>query len=78
MKQFHYLQVGLGLVLAFVGVKMLLVEVYQVPIGMSLGVIAALLAGSMIASLLLPPAEPPLPHPADDADPVPRSTEPDR
>jgi tellurite resistance protein TerC len=78
MNKFHYLQVGLGLVLAFVGVKMLLADVYKVPVGLSLGVIATLLAGSMVASLLSPPVEPPLPHPADDADPVPRSTEPDR
>ena len=77
MEKFHYLKVGLGLVLAFVGLKMLLADVYKVPIGLSLGVIAALLAGSMIASLLLPRAEPPLPHPADDADPFPRSTEAD-
>jgi tellurite resistance protein TerC len=77
MEKFHYLQVGLGLVLAFVGVKMLLADVYKVPIGISLGVIAALLAGSIVASLLLPPAVPPLPHMADDAEPIPHSTEPD-
>ena len=77
MEKFHYLQVGLGLVLAFVGVKMLLADVYKVPIGISLGVIAALLAGSIVASLLLPPAVPPLPHMADDAEPMPYSTEPD-
>jgi tellurite resistance protein TerC len=78
MEKFHYLQVGLGLVLAFVGVKMLIVDVYKVPVGISLGVITALLAGSIIASLLRPPVQPPLPHLADDADLVPRSTEPDR
>ena len=77
MEKFHYLKFGLGFVLAFVGIKMLLADVYKVPIGISLGVIAALLAGSMIASLLRPPAQPPLPHLADDADPVPRSTEAD-
>jgi tellurite resistance protein TerC len=75
MEKFHYLKFGLGLVLAFVGVKMLLAEVYKIPVGISLGVIAALLAGSIIISLLLPPAEPPLPHPDPDADPIPRSTE---
>jgi tellurite resistance protein TerC len=78
MEKFHYLKVGLGLVLAFVGVKMLLADVYKVPVGISLGVIAALLAGSIIISLLRPPAEPPVPHQAADADPVPRSTEADR
>lgn len=51
--------------------------VYQVPVGISLGVIAALLAGSMNVSLLRPPADPPLPQQAADANPVPRSTEAD-
>ena len=75
MEKFHYLKVGLGLALAFVGVKMLLADVYKVPIGMSLGIIAVLLGGSIIASMLWPPAASPLPHPADDANPIPRSTE---
>jgi len=77
MEKFHYLKVGLGLVLAFVGIKMLLADVYKIPIGISLGVIAALLAGSIIVSLLLPQEESPLPHSADNVDPIPRSTEPD-
>jgi len=76
MEKFHYLQVGLGLVLAFVGIKMLLADIYKFPIGISLGVIAALLTGSIVASLLLPPTEPPIPHPDEDADPIPHSTEP--
>ena len=77
MEKFHYLKVGLGLALAFVGAKMLLVDIYKVPIGMSLGVIATLLAGSIIASMLWPPAAASLPHPADDANPSPRSTKSD-
>lgn len=60
MGRFHHLKVGLSLVLAFVGVKMLLASVYKIPILVSLGVIVALLAGSIIASLLRPPTEPPL------------------
>jgi len=54
MGQFHYLKVGLSLVLAFVGVKMLLIGVYKIPILVSLGVIVALLAGAVVASLLRP------------------------
>ena len=77
MEKFHYLKIGLGLVLAFVGVKMLLTDLYKIPVGISLGVIAGLLAGSMILSLLRPPAEPPLPHPAEGAEPLPHSTAPD-
>ncbi len=62
MGRFHYLQYGLGLVLAFVGVKMLLSEIWHIPIGLSLGVIVGLLALSVAASWLFPrpvAAEPP-------------------
>jgi tellurite resistance protein TerC len=52
MDRFHYLKVGLALVLTFVGAKMLLLDVYHVPIGVSLGVISAILAGSIVASWL--------------------------
>lgn len=52
--RFRYLKVGLGLVLAFVGVKMLLVDLVRVPIALSLGVIACLLGLSVAASMLLP------------------------
>jgi len=55
MDKFHYLKFGLALVLMFVGAKMLLAGVYKIPIWASLSVIAALLAGSVIASLLRPP-----------------------
>ena len=54
--KFDYLKVGLSLVLVFVGAKMLLVDVYKIPIGVSLGVIAAILGGAVAASLLRPPA----------------------
>ncbi len=55
MGKFHYLKYGLGLVLAFVGMKMLLSEFWHMPIALSLGVIVALLAGSVVASILFPP-----------------------
>jgi tellurite resistance protein TerC len=59
MTQFHYLKVGLGAVLAFVGAKMLISGFFHIPIAASLGVVAALLGGSVIASLLRPaPASP--------------------
>jgi tellurite resistance protein TerC len=54
MSLFCYLRYGLGSVLGFVGTKMMLAEVYKIPIGVSLGVIAALLALSIMASLLFP------------------------
>ena len=52
MTRFCYLNLGLSLVLIFVGGKMLLEEFYKVPISGSLAVVAVLLAGSILASLL--------------------------
>lgn len=48
----HYLKYGLAAVLAFVGVKMLLSEIRPIPVAVSLGVIAGLLALSAAASLV--------------------------
>jgi tellurite resistance protein TerC len=59
MSRFHYLKVGLGLVLGFVGAKMLIADLYELPIGLSLAVVALLLAGSVILSILRSPAPPP-------------------
>src|SRR5512142_250617 len=52
--RFVYLKAGLSFVLVFVGAKMLLVDVYEVPIGASLGIIALILGASVVASLLRP------------------------
>jgi tellurite resistance protein TerC len=54
--RFHYLKVGLAFVLVFVGLKMVLIEVYKVPILASLMIIALILGTSVIASLLRPAA----------------------
>jgi tellurite resistance protein TerC len=62
MDRFRYLKVGLGLVLAFVGLKMVVSDLYQIPVGISLAVVASLLGASILASLLRPPAPPPLPE----------------
>jgi tellurite resistance protein TerC len=56
MRLFHYLPYGLSAVLVFVGVKMLLADVYKMPIGMALGVVGGVLTLSVIASLMRPPA----------------------
>jgi tellurite resistance protein TerC len=53
--RFVYLKVGLSFVLVFVGAKMLLMDVYKVPIAASLGAIAGILGVSIIASWLKPP-----------------------
>jgi tellurite resistance protein TerC len=49
---FHYLQHGLSLILVFIGVKMLLGSIYKIPVGMTLGIVALILAISVIASIL--------------------------
>jgi tellurite resistance protein TerC len=50
--KFHYLKLGLGIVLMFVGVKMLLAHtVFKIPTGLSLAVIGLILAVSVVASL---------------------------
>ena len=57
--KFVYLKVGLSLVLVFVGAKMLLIDVYKVPIGASLLVILLTLLASIGASLLRRPSASP-------------------
>jgi tellurite resistance protein TerC len=52
--RFHLLKVGLGIVLVFVGSKMLLEDVWEVPVGVSLAVIALVIGGSVVLSILFP------------------------
>lgn len=52
--RFRHLKIGLSLVLVFVALKMLVVDLYKVPVAWSLGIIALLIGGSMLASRLLP------------------------
>lgn len=51
LARFRHLDTGLAAVLGFVGVKMLLSDVYHVPIAISLAVIAAVLAAAIGLSL---------------------------
>ena len=51
---FHYLKYGLGMVLSFVGVKMLISDFYIIPIPVALGTVAVILALSIIVSILIP------------------------
>lgn len=60
--RFHLLKYGLGLVLSFVGTKMILgmgigsyVPAYHIPVKVSLAVVAGLILGSVLLSLLFPP-----------------------
>lgn len=51
MHKFQYLKLGLSVVLTFVGLKMVLTDVYKIPTGISLGVIATILTVAIAASL---------------------------
>jgi tellurite resistance protein TerC len=54
--RFHYLKIGLSVVLVFVGTKMLASDVYEVPVAASLAVIVFVLGIAMAASLIWPRA----------------------
>jgi tellurite resistance protein TerC len=66
MHQFQYLKLGLAVVLTFIGVKMTLIDLFHIPVGVSLAVVASVLTISIVASLwktkrnarLAEPAEP--------------------
>ena len=59
MDKFHYLKIGLGVVLSFVGVKMVLAHTaWKIDTLVSLGVIVVILAVSMIWSLWRPKKAP--------------------
>ena len=48
--RFHLLHYGLAIILVFIGVKMLIMEWYKMPIGIALGVVGFVLLVSMLAS----------------------------
>jgi tellurite resistance protein TerC len=50
--KFYYLKLGLSAILVFVGMKMVLADVYKIPVAISLLVIAAVLAIAVVASWL--------------------------
>ncbi|WP_215776623.1 MULTISPECIES: TerC family protein [unclassified Paludibacterium] len=54
LDRFHLLQIGLALVLCFIGLKMLLVNWLHIAAGWSLLVVFLLLGGSVVLSLLRP------------------------
>lgn len=54
MGEFRYLKVGLSLVLGFVGVKMLIAAIHiEIPIVISLSVIALILTVAVVASIIV-------------------------
>lgn len=57
MSLFHYLHYGLSTILVFVGVKMLLSDIYHISNLVALAVIASILAVSVLASLRWPQSQ---------------------
>jgi len=51
MDKFQYLKLGLSAVLTFIGVKMVIVDLYHIPVGASLLVVAGIPTISILASL---------------------------
>jgi tellurite resistance protein TerC len=52
METFRYLHYGLSAILVFVGAKMIISGFFHMPVEVALGVVAVILGGSMVASLL--------------------------
>jgi tellurite resistance protein TerC len=63
--RFHLLKYGLAFILIFIGIKMLLLDVYKIPVGFALSVVGIVLAVSMLASLYLTRPEKKKPHGRD-------------
>lgn len=57
MSLFHYLHYGLSALLVFVGIKMIIADVYPIPIPLALLVILSILTLSMLASVFFPAKE---------------------
>jgi tellurite resistance protein TerC len=55
--RFHLLSYGLACVLIFVGVKMLIVEFYKIPVFISLGVVGLILLTSVLLSWFMKPKD---------------------
>ncbi len=62
--RFRYLNIGLGIILGFVGTKMLITELYHVPTWLSLAVIIVVLTITVLLSLRADKRDPP---PDDDS-----------
>ncbi len=54
-ERFHLLSYGLAIILVFIGAKMLLIDIYKIPVVYSLGFTMFTLAATMVLSLMVPP-----------------------
>ncbi len=50
-ERFSMLKYGLAVILIFIGIKMLLLDVFHIPVGVSLGVIATILVGTLLINV---------------------------
>jgi tellurite resistance protein TerC len=53
--KFHLLSYGLAVILVFIGTKMMLIDLYKIPVAVSLGVVVAILAITMVWSVRTAP-----------------------
>jgi len=53
--KFHLLSYGLAVILVFIGSKMMLIDLYKIPVAVSLAVVVAILAITMVASVKTAP-----------------------
>ena len=58
--RFHLLPYGLAVVLVFIGAKMLMIDIYKIPVLWSLGVVAVILGVTVALSLARPPKSTPM------------------
>ena len=56
--KFHLLNYGLAVILVFIGTKMCLIDIYKIPVGVSLGVVVGILALTMLLSVRSSTAQP--------------------
>lgn len=67
--KFRFLKVGLSIVLAYVGVKMLIADFFKIPTFISLGVIVVTIGTSILVSFLIPPKTEEVGTPVDPKSP---------
>ena len=56
--RFHLLTYGLAVILVFIGTKMMLIDIYKIPVLVALGVVVSILAVTMVLSVRTAPATP--------------------
>jgi len=53
--RFHLLPYGLAVILVFIGTKMMIIDLYKIPVLVSLAVVIVILVFTIVLSLLRPP-----------------------